>query len=161
MVIIISAIGSNHVIGDGDQLPWHIPSEYRQFLGYVKDQTVLMGRRSFVQFKEDMLPRRSVVVSRTLKTDRAEVFDTFQEALAYAKRFPEDIFIGGGQSIYEEAIPVADCMYLSHIKGEYRGNVFFPAFDKADWIIEKEEEFDEFVFIIYRRKAKESSISRE
>ena len=95
MVIIISAIGSNHIIGNGDGLPWHIPSEYNQFLGYVKDKTVLMGRRSYEIFKSDMLPKRMVVVSRSLKTYQASVFPSLPEALEYSKRFSEDVFISG------------------------------------------------------------------
>jgi len=152
MVIIISAIGSNHIIGNGDGLPWHIPSEYNQFLGYVKDQTVIMGRRSYEIFKKDMLPKRMVVISRTLKPDRASVFGSLQDALVYSKAFPEDIFICGGQSIYEESIPYADYMYLSFIKGEHQGNVYFPEFVDGEWTVEKKEEHKEFVFVIYRRR---------
>jgi len=151
MVIIISAIGSNHIIGNGDGLPWHIPSEYNQFLGYVKDQTVIMGRRSYEIFKKDMLPERMVVVSRTLKTDRASVFGSLEEALAYSLTFPEDVFIAGGQSIYEESIQYADYMYLSFIKGEHQGNVYFPSFDEGEWTVELKEEHDDFVFVIYMR----------
>jgi dihydrofolate reductase len=151
MVIIISAIGSNHIIGNGDGLPWHIPSEYSQFLGYVKDQTVIMGRRSYEIFKKDMLPERMVVVSRTLKTDRASVFGSLEDALAYSNSFSEDIFICGGQSVYEESIQYADYMYLSFIKGEHQGNVYFPSFDEGEWTVEKKVEHDEFVFVIYRR----------
>ena len=154
MVIIISAIGSNHIIGNGDGLPWHIPSEYNQFLGYVKDQTVIMGRRSYEIFKKDMLPKRMVVVSRTLELDRASVFGSLQEALSFSKSFPEDVFICGGQSIYEESIQHADYMYLSFIKGEHQGNVYFPRFDEDEWSEEKEEEHDEFVFVIYRKSRK-------
>ena len=151
MVIIISAIGSNHIIGNGDGLPWHIPSEYNQFLGYVKDQTVIMGRRSYEIFKKDMLPERMVVVSRTLKTDRASVFGSLEEALEYSLSFPEDVFICGGQSIYKESIQYADYMYLSFIKGEHQGNVYFPSFDEGEWSLELKEEHDEFVFVIYRK----------
>ena len=151
MVIIISAIGSNHIIGNGDGLPWHIPSEYNQFLGYVKDQTVIMGRRSYEIFKKDMLPKRMVVVSRTLKTDRASVFGSLEKALEYSLSFPEDVFICGGQSIYKESIQYAEYMYLSFIKGEHQGNVYFPSFDEGEWSVEKEEEHDEFVFVIYRK----------
>jgi len=152
MVIIISAIGSNYIIGNGDGLPWHIPSEYNQFLGYVKDQTVIMGRRSYEIFKKDMLPKRMVVVSRTLKTDRAAVFGSLEEALAYSKMFPEDVFICGGQSIYKESIQYAEYMYLSFIKGEHQGNVYFPSFDEGEWSVELKEEHDEFVFVIYRKR---------
>jgi dihydrofolate reductase len=155
MVIIIAAIGSNRVIGNGKGLPWHIPEEYNQFLDYIRDRTVIIGRRSFEIFKFGMLPRRVVVVSRTLVTDRATVFGTFQEALAWAAAFPEDIFICGGQAVYEESIPYADYMYLSFIKGEHQGNVYFPEFEKGEWNIELKEEHDEFVFVIYRRRTKD------
>jgi dihydrofolate reductase len=151
MVIIISAIGSNHIIGNGAGLPWHIPSEYSQFLDYVKDQTVIMGRRSYEIFKKDMLPKRMVVVSRSLQRDRASVFASLPEALAYSKSFPEDVFICGGQSIYEESISHADYMYLSFVKGEHQGNVYFPEFDVSKWSVEKREDHDEFVFVIYRK----------
>lgn len=150
MVIIIAAIGSNHVIGTGDALPWHIPAEYNQFLNYVRGQTVLMGRRSYEIFKNDLVPERMIVVSRTLKTDKARVFASLQEALACARSFPEDVFICGGQSIYEESIPYADYMYLSFIKGEHQGNVYFPRFEEEAWSVEKKEEHDEFTFVIYR-----------
>jgi len=152
MVIIISAIGSNQIIGNGDGLPWHIPSEYNQFLCYVKDQTVIMGRRSYEIFKSDMLPKRMVVVSRSLKTDRASVFSSLPEALEYSKKFSEDVFICGGQSVYEESLQYADYMYLSFIKGEHQGNVYFPEFKEEEWSVEKKEERDEFIFVIYKRK---------
>ena len=156
MLIIISAIGSNNIIGNGKGLPWHIPSEYNQFLDYIRDQTVIMGRRSYEIFKKDMLPKRMVVVSRTLQTERAWVYDTLQEAIAFSSSFPEDIYICGGQAIYEESIPFADYMYLSFIKGEHLGNVYFPEFDKAEWVVEKKEENEEFVFVIYRRSRKQT-----
>jgi len=152
MLIIISAIGSNRIIGNGDGLPWHIPSEYDQFLSYVKDQTVVIGRRSYEIFKSDMLPKRMVIVSRTLQTDKASVFPSLPEALEYSKKFSEDVFICGGQSVYEESIQYADYMYLSFIKGEHQGNVHFPEFDEMEWSIELKEEHDDFVFVIYKRK---------
>lgn len=152
MVIIISAIGSKRIIGNGSGLPWHIPSEYNQFLDHIRDQTVIMGRLSYEIFKKDMLPERMVVVSGTLQTERASVFTTFQEALSYSKSFPEDIYVCGGQAIYEESIAYADYMYLSFIKGEHQGNVFFPEFEESDWLVEKRAEHNEYVFVIYKRK---------
>lgn len=152
MVIIISAIGSNRIIGDGDHLPWDIPSEFDQFLEYIKDQTVLMGRRSFELSHNDIHPKRILVVSQALETDRASVFPTVPEALAYAEQFSEDVYVCGGQAIYEESIPLADYMYLSYIRGEHQGNVFFPEFDEEAWTVEKQEEHEEYIFVIYKRK---------
>ena len=153
MIIIISAIGSNRIIGDGDRLPWHIPSEYNQFLDYIRDQNVLLGRRSFELFHHDLLPKRILVISRTLDSDRgAMVFPSVPEALAYSEQFPEDLYVCGGQAIYEESIPLADYMYLSYVKGEHQGDVFFPEFDEKEWTVEKREEHLEYVFVIYKRK---------
>jgi dihydrofolate reductase len=151
MIIIISAIGSNRVIGNGDGLPWHILEEYNQFLDYIKGQTVLMGRRSYEIFKRDLLPERMVVVSRSLQTDKACVFSSLPEALEYSNKFSEDLFICGGQSIYEESIQYADYMYLSFIKGDHQGNVYFPEFEEEEWMVEKEKEHAEFTFVIYKR----------
>ena len=152
MIIIISAIGSNRIIGDGDRLPWDIPSEYNQFLDHINGQNVLLGRRSFELFHHDLLTKRILVVSRTIDTDRATVFSSVKQALAYSKQFSEDLYVCGGQAIYEESIPHADYMYLSYIKGEHQGDVFFPEFDKEEWTVEKQEEHDEFIFVIYKRK---------
>ncbi len=93
-----------------------------------------------------------VVVSRSLKTDKVSVFASLPEALEYSKEFSEDVYVCGGQSIYEESIQYADYMYLSFIKGEHQGSVYFPEFEEEEWSLEKEEEHDEFVFVIYRRK---------
>jgi len=152
MVIIISAIGSDRIIGDGDRLPWHIPSEYNQFLDHIEGQTALMGRSSFELFQNEHHPKRIVVVSRTLETNRASVFPSVSEALAYARQFSEDVFVCGGEAVYEECIPQADYMYLSFIKGKHQGNVYFPEFDEEAWTVDKQEEHDAFTFIIYKRK---------
>lgn len=143
---------SNRLIGKGDKLPWHIPEEYNQFLSYIKEQTVIMGRRSFEIFKKDMLPKRMVVVSSSISAEKAAVFTSLKEAINYSKQFPEDIFICGGSSIYKESIDLADYMYLSFVKGDYEGSVYFPEFDENDWIIEKKSEHTMFDFVVHKRR---------
>ena len=49
-MIIISAMGRNRVIGNGDGMPWHVPEEYQHFLDTTRDQTIIIGRRSFEIF---------------------------------------------------------------------------------------------------------------
>lgn len=152
MVIIISAVGSNRIIGNGVGLPWHIPEEYDQFLGFIKDQSVIMGRRSYEIFKKDMVPKRMAVISRTLTEATTTVLSSLEEALDYCQEFPEDIFICGGQSVYEESMQYADYMYLSYIKGVHEGTVFFPEFYPDDWLIEQSTEHEQFTFVVYKRK---------
>ena len=49
----------------------------------------------------------------------------------------KDVFVIGGQSIYEQAIDVADTMYLTELNAvEYCADTYFPPFDKSEWNIE-------------------------
>ena len=51
------------------------------------------------------------------------------EALELARAFDGEIWICGGQAIYEEAMPLTDRLYLTLIDAEYKGDVFFPAWE--------------------------------
>ena len=59
----------------------------------------------------------------------------------------------GGATVYAQALPHADAMYLSFIKGEFKGDAYFPGFDEAEWTIEKRENHPRFVYVVYRRQA--------
>lgn len=153
MKIIIAALARNRVIGAGDKMPWWIPEEYQQFLNFIKDQTVIMGRKTFEIFSKDLPSKRTFVVSRNNNNfAKAVVVRSLGEALRRAEPFPGDIYIAGGATIYAQALPVADKMYLSWIKGEFNGDVFFPPFAKRQWLVEKRVDHAQFEFVVYSRK---------
>jgi CRP-like cAMP-binding protein len=66
-MIIILAMSRNRVIGSGKGMPWSVPDEYRQFLDFVRGQSVIMGRRSFEIFGSDLGETSNFVISRTTK----------------------------------------------------------------------------------------------
>jgi dihydrofolate reductase len=45
-----------------------------------------------------------------------------------------------------------DYLYISWIKKDYDGDVYFPIFDLDHWTKESSEEFDEFTFVKYKRQ---------
>ena len=152
MKIIIAALGENRVIGDKDKMPWWVPEEYQQFLNLIKDQTVIMGRKTYEIFSKDLPSQRNLVVSRGQHFyPRAEIVPSLEAALYRADQFSENIFIAGGATIYEHALPFADKMYLSWIKGDYAGDTWFPEFDERDWHVEHKIEHDQFNFVIYKK----------
>lgn len=121
-----------------------------------------MGRKTFESLPKGALPnRRNVVITR--QTDYAapniEVFHSFDEALQ-ACATDEEVFIIGGESVYEAALPKADRLCLTHIEATPdEADTFFPAYDASQWIIESEEHYqpDEknrlpYSFINYIRK---------
>ncbi|MFQ5569878.1 MAG: dihydrofolate reductase [Rhodothermales bacterium] len=152
-MIIISAMSADRVIGRGDGMPWHVPEEYRQFLRFIEGQTVLMGRRSYEIFKEDLTSAHNVVVSRSVRElPGAVVCSSLEEAIERAHAFGKTVFIAGGGAVYAQTLALAEAMYLSYIKGEFVGDTYFPAFDETEWNVMKREDHPAFEFVVYRRR---------
>jgi dihydrofolate reductase len=89
------------------------------------------------------------------------VLPGFQEAIAFAKeKYPEkDIFVIGGRQVYEEALKsgLVDLIYLTYVKGDHEGDVFFPWADNPStftpgWTVLDGAETDECTFFIISAK---------
>ena len=152
-MIIISAMSYDRVIGSGAGMPWNIPEEYQQFLRFVDGQTVIMGRRSYEIFGDDLTSAHNIVISRSIKeVPGAVVCASVDEAIAAARSYGKTVFSAGGGSIYAQTISLADAMYLSYIKGDFDGDTYFPDFDEAEWDIVNREDHPAFEFVVYQRK---------
>ncbi len=44
-IVLVAAIGQNHVIGRDGQLPWHIRSDLQHFKRLTINRPVVMGRQ--------------------------------------------------------------------------------------------------------------------
>ena len=64
-MIIIGAMSTERVIGNGDGMPWDVPEEYAHFLRIVDGQTIIIGRRSYEIFGDGLTSAHTVVVSRS------------------------------------------------------------------------------------------------
>ncbi len=153
-VIIIAAMGSNRVIGQGAGMPWNVPDEYDQFLRLIGGQTVIIGRRSWQIFGADLTSVHNIVVSRSVnEIDGATVVNGVDAALETARGFGKTVFSAGGAEIYRQTVPLAEKMFISVIKGEFKGDAFFPAFDKSEWAITERKKHPAFDFVAYERKS--------
>lgn len=154
MIIIISAMTKNSVIGKDNKLPWNIPEEMKHFRKSTSGNTVLMGRKTFEGMGRPLPNRNNIVISRTVSSiEGCDVFPTIEEGIEKAKTYGKDIFIIGGSMIYELGIPYADKMYLSYIKEDYSGDTYFPEFDENEWQVESREDRGSYEFVIYSRKS--------
>lgn len=158
-MIIISAMTKDHVIGSGESMPWNIPEEFQQFQNFIKGQTIIAGSRSFHIFKHDLTSKHNIVISRsTSKIEGASVFSSIEKANKFAKTTNRIIYCIGGAAIYKLYLPLADKMYLSYIKENFKGDTYFPVFDISDWEIEKRENQQNFEFVIYNRVLPEATV---
>jgi len=58
-MIVIAALGEDGAIDRGAARPWDIPEEDRRYLDSIRAQTVIVGRRSYEIFGEDLTSRPS------------------------------------------------------------------------------------------------------
>lgn len=152
---IISAMGERGEIGYNNDLPWKpIKEDLKEFMIATMEDTLIMGRRTWESIGKQVLPgRKMVVVSRNrVRMPSGHYWcKTPEEAF---KRFP-DAWVIGGSSLYAHALSIANEMLLSHIKGIYDADRYFPFWDIRDWDIVEINEFKDFTQIRYVRKLKE------
>jgi dihydrofolate reductase len=151
-MIIVGAMALNRVIGKGNGLPWDVPEEYEHFLQLIEGKTIIIGRRSYEIFGDDLSSAHNVVVSRSVTAmPGAVVVATIADAMRVAATFGGTFFSAGGATIYEQTIPLADTMYLSYIQGHFDGDTYFPAFAEHEWTVERRDDHPRFEFVVYRR----------
>ena len=135
MFTIIAAIGRSNELGKDGDLIWHLPSDMKFFRETTSGHTIIMGRKTFESLPKGALPnRRNIVLTRQdIGFAGAERFSSLPAALE-ACRDDEEVFIIGGASVYREALPLADKLYITHISDTpAEADAFFPAIDPAVW----------------------------
>ena len=142
------------VIGKDNSIPWDIPEEMKLFRSFTKDSTVIMGRKTFESIGSKPLPKRNnIIVSKSLPQHQGvDVCRDIPESIEKAKTYNKEIFILGGATIYEQSFQYANKMYLSFIKKEYDGTTVFPKWNKDEWEIVKQEDHEEFEFVMFNKK---------
>ena len=51
----------------------------------------------------------------------------------------EELLIIGGSKLYEEMMPYADRLYITHIHHSFEGDRFFPYYDEENWTVVSRE----------------------
>ncbi len=136
MIAIIAAIDKNNALGFKNRLLFYLPDDLKRFKALTTGHTVVMGRKTFDSLPKGALPnRRNIVLSRStrLELPGAEVYASLEEALQHCAD-DEQVFIMGGASVYKQAMPLADRLYMTEIDAEAaEADVYFPAIDHELW----------------------------
>lgn len=154
---IIAAIADNFVIGNGLKIPWHIPEDFKLFKEKTQNSIVIMGKKTWDSLPIKPLPNRiNIVISKQiLQEPKAIIVNSIDKAFEIAKdkakQENKPIFVMGGASIYKQTIQDAKYLYLSHVKGEFEGDIFFPQFNKENYKIIDKQEHDKFTFCLYEK----------
>lgn len=144
MITLIAAVASNMAIGYQNKLLYWLPNDLKRFKALTTGHTIIMGRKTFESFPKGALPnRRNVVLSRTItELPGADVYPNLEAALASCAP-DEDIYIIGGDSVYRQAIGMADRLCLTEIDDTPKeADAYFPDFDKTEWEVVANEPHD-------------------
>ena len=135
MLTLIVARARNGAIGKGNDIPWHAPEDLKMFQRETTGGAIIMGRNTWDSLPFKPLKNRlNVVVSRDTSLTE-HVVSSVQEAveLAYTAGY-QRIYGIGGQSIYQEMLPLSDRLLVTEVDLEIEdADAFFPHFDEAEW----------------------------
>ncbi len=145
----IAAMAENRVIGQGNQIPWHLPADFKWFKQQTTGQVVIMGRRTFESIGRPLPNRETIILSR-----RGFSYPGIRVVGSLAELDPStearQMFICGGAQIYEQALPHCDELFLTLVKLFVSGDVLFPAFEEKFEVVRELQDGPEFKIIQYR-----------
>lgn len=161
-IVLIAALAEqDRVIGKEMDLPWHLPEDLKRFKRLTLGHPILMGRATFEslvhQFGGPLKNRRNMVLTSRGPVEgypEIETFPSIEAALDAVKGDPI-LFIGGGATVYEQFLSLADRMELTLVEGDYEGDTFFPEYEHLVGRVFEVAEVDErdgFRFVTYVRK---------
>ncbi len=159
--IIIAAAGENNALGINNDLPWHLPDDFKRFKNLTTGHKIIMGRKTLESFPKALPNREHIVITRDkdyIPKFECTVVHSLEHALDLAANEDKSFIIGGGQ-IYEQAMEFATDIELTRIHSSFEADTFFPEIDKNIWSLVKEEYHPkdgkhayDFTYLTYRRQ---------
>jgi dihydrofolate reductase len=138
MLNLMVACAENRAMGRENKLPWRIPEDLKFFHGETAGKTIILGRicyETWPRARED--GRRLIVVTShpSIAREGVQVARTVTEALAIAETMPGEIYVNGGERIFEEVLALHRPMrlHLTLVHAVVPGDRFFPEWRHLAW----------------------------
>jgi dihydrofolate reductase len=134
IISMIVAMAEGRVIGLNGSMPWHLPADFAYFKKSTMGCPIIMGRKTYDSIGKPLPGRQNIVLTRStdLVIEGCDVVTSLDDALALVSS-EKEVFIIGGQQLYEQALPVANRLYLTHIQASLEGDTCFPDYSSYSW----------------------------
>ncbi|MDP4177563.1 MAG: dihydrofolate reductase [Bacillota bacterium] len=145
----------NWGIGCGGKLLQRIPEDMKFFKEMTINKIVVMGRETFESFpnKSPLKDRVNIVLSKNelFSDERIIICRSLNEVFNNIKKYnTDDVYIIGGESIYNQFLPYCTEVYATKIKNTYIADKHFPNLDeKKTWELVSVSDIKEFNNIQY------------
>ena len=138
---LIVAVDENWAIGKDNKLLVSIPSDMKFFRETTTGKVVVMGRKTLESFPNGLpLKNRTNIVltrNRDYQVKDAIVVHSVPELLVKLDKYSsEDVYVIGGDSVYQELLPYCDVAHVTKINHVYAADSWFPNLDETgEWEI--------------------------
>lgn len=137
-ISMIAAMAKNRVIGKGNDMPWHLPADLKYFKKVTLGKPVIMGRNTYESIGMLLPGRKNIIITRNpaYAVEGATTANSIESAIETCGDVEEVMIIGGG-TIYQQALNLANKLYLTYIDLDVEGDTFFPDYESAGtWKVE-------------------------
>jgi dihydrofolate reductase len=140
IISLIAAMDQNRLIGNNNQLPWHLPVDFAHFKSVTMGKPVVMGRKTYDSIGRPLPGRQNIVLSRdaNFRPENVDVARDFDQAMQLAGA-AEEIMVIGGSTIYQLVLPLAQRIYLTVVEAEFEGDAWFPEIDMSKWSLSEQK----------------------
>lgn len=147
----IAAMSLNRVIGNGNQIPWHLPEDFKWFKKTTTGHVLVMGRKTFESIGKPLPNRETIVLTRgAFSHPGVQVIHSLEDITPLVR--DREVFIAGGAQVYAQALPLCSDIYLTLVKRTVAGDAFFPPFESQFNIVNEIQDNPDFMILHYRRR---------
>ena len=136
IISLIVAMDRNRLIGNNNQLPWHLPADLAHFKQVTMGKPIIMGRKTYESIGRPLPGRTNIVLTRDqgYQADGIVLSGSLKKAIdRAASEGAEEVMIIGGSNIYEQALDLSGRLYLTLVDAEFEGDAWFPEIDMEKW----------------------------
>ncbi len=152
---VIAAVDRNWGIGFQNRLLVRIPADQQWFYQTTKGKVIVVGRKTLETFPNGLpLPsRRNIILSKDPKfcVKGAQIAHSVEETLELLAAYrSEDVFVVGGESIYQQFLPYCDVAHITKIAYTYEADAYFPRLDQmTEWELTGDSEEQTYFSLEY------------
>lgn len=155
MIQLIWAMTEDGVIGKNNRIPWHIKEDLLYYKRLTAGKTVLMGESTYFSlkgyYKNRPLPYGKIWVASLNSNLKLEDAELVTDVIPFLEQTTEEVWVVGGATIYQLALPYADRLYISYILKNYEGDTYFPTIDFSDYKLIWQNTTEEVRYTIFER----------
>ncbi len=159
---LIVAVDEQWGIGKEGDLLCRISGDMKRFRIITSGNVLVLGRKTLESFpnKKPLPNREHIVLTKNPKYSAEGVIlcHSLEELPLALERFEgKEVFVAGGESIYQQLLPFCEKAYVTKIYATFPADTSFPNLDLLpEWELIEEEAHEEngikFSFVLYHKK---------